>query len=244
MKLLKVKGIVIKEIPYKDNDKIITILTDTLGKISCLAKGAKKTNSPILANCQYLVYSEFVLYKGSNFYHVNSASVINLFYNLRIDFDKLQIAFELTKILQTVTDENEDTSKVLKLFLNTIYVIENLDKNQKLVVSAFKIKLFSLLGFAPRIDKCSICMNSLKEDKEMLKNNGIYYDYVNNTFCCFNCVKNRDKRRYINISESTIIAIKYVVLSEISKVFSFELKDVDNFSLFGQVFADTMTNGI
>ena len=46
MKLIKVKGIVIKEVPYKDNDKIITILTDTLGKISCLAKGAKKTNSP------------------------------------------------------------------------------------------------------------------------------------------------------------------------------------------------------
>ena len=244
MNLLKVKGIVIKEILYKDNDKIITLLTDKLGKISCLARGAKKTNSPILANCQYLVYSEFILYKGTNFYYINSASVINLFYNLRIDFDKLQVAFELTKILQTVTDENEDTSSILKLFLNTIYVIENLDKNIKLVVATFKIKLFCLLGFSPRIDKCSLCLCNLKEDREMLKDKGIYYDYVNNTFCCANCVEGKDKRRYINVSEATIIAIKYVVISEIPKVFSFDLKDVDNYSLFGQVFADTMTNGI
>ena len=90
MKLIKIKGIVIKETSYKDNDKIITLLTDTYGKISCMAKGAKKTNSPILANCQYLVYSEFVLYKGTNFYHVNSASIINMFYKLRTDFENLQ----------------------------------------------------------------------------------------------------------------------------------------------------------
>ena len=42
MKLIKVKGIVIREVAYKDNDKIITILTDTIGKVSAIAKGAKK----------------------------------------------------------------------------------------------------------------------------------------------------------------------------------------------------------
>ena len=79
MKLFKVKGIVIKEIQYKDNDKIITLLTDEFGKISCLAKGAKKNNSPLLAACQLFVYSEFVLYKGTSFYHINSAETIDFF---------------------------------------------------------------------------------------------------------------------------------------------------------------------
>ena len=88
MKLLKVKGVVIKEIAYKDNDKIITLLTDELGKISCMAKGAKKTNSALLASCQLFVYSEFILYKGSTFYHINSAESIDTFYALRIDLDK------------------------------------------------------------------------------------------------------------------------------------------------------------
>ena len=58
MKLTKIKGIVIKETSYKDNDKIITILSDTLGTVSVLAKGAKKTNRPSLASSQFLVYSE------------------------------------------------------------------------------------------------------------------------------------------------------------------------------------------
>lgn len=243
MKQVKVKGIVIKEIPYKDNDKIVTLLTDTLGKISCLARGAKKNNSPILASSQYLVYSEFILYKGTNFYHINSASVINTFYNFRIDFDKLQIAFELTKILQNVTDENQDTSKIITLFLNTIYMLDVSNKDKRLIITSFKIKLFCLLGFAPNISKCSFCDRKLIEKKEEEKLE-IYYDYVSNNFCCRDCLEGKDKRRYIMLTESTIIAIRYVVLTTMNKIFSFELKDIENFNLFGQVYTDTMLNGL
>lgn len=244
MRLIKVKGIVIKEIPYKDNDKIVTILTDSLGKISCLARGAKRTNSPILANCQYLVYSEFILYKSKTFYHINSASIINMFYDLRVDYDKLQVVFDLTRLLQITTDENQDTSKILTLFLNTIYVIENMDKNKNFVETVFKIRLFSLLGFSPRVEKCNSCGELFSKNKDELTKQGIVYDYVSNTFCCINCAKNVDKRRCIKVNESTLIAIKYVLLTDIKKIFSFNLKDIDNFVLFGQVFTDAMTNGI
>lgn len=243
MKLIKVKGIVIKEISYKDNDKIITLLTDSLGKISCIARGAKKNNSPILANSQYLVYSEFILYKSSNFYYINSANVINTFYNFRIDFDKLQIAFELTKILQSVTDENQDTSKIMTLFLNTIYMLDISEKDKRIITTSFKIKLFCLLGFAPNISTCSFCNKKITEKKENEKLE-IYYDYVSNNFCCSNCINEKDKKRYIMLTESTVIAVRYVILSTMKKIFSFELKDIENFNLFGQVYTDTMINGL
>lgn len=241
MKLIKVKGIVIKEVPYRDNDKIITILTDSLGKISCLAKGAKKTNSSILASSQFLVYSEFVLYKGSKFYHVNSASIINMFYDLRVDFDKLEIAFDLARLVINVTDEYQDTKDILVLFLNTIFLLQEGKKDKKLIITVFKVRLFSVLGFAPRIDKCNLCGQSLltKEEKK-----SIMYDYVSNTFVCSECTYGKDKKRYIEISHQTVIAIRYVTLTDMRKIFSFRIEDIDNFYLFGQVFTDTMTNGI
>ncbi|MEG0872781.1 MAG: DNA repair protein RecO [Clostridia bacterium] len=248
MKLIKVNGIVIKEVTFKDNDKIITVLTDKLGKISCMARGAKKTNSPILASSQYLVYSEFVLYKGNNFYYVNSTSIINMFYKLRIDFDKLQIAFELTKILQSVIEESEDTSKIIALFLNTIYVLENLDKPKGQVVATFKIKLFSLLGFAPRLYECNQCNEKLyhiNKEPEEISNiaDKIYYDFVNNTFLCNSCGCTKDRKRTIEITHASLLAIKYVVTSDIKKIFNFELKDIQNFELFSKVYTDAMMSG-
>lgn len=240
MKLTKVKGIVIKETSYKDNDKIITILTDTLGKVSVMAKGAKKTNSPNLASSQYLVYSEFVLYKSTNYYYINSSEVINMFYNLRIDFEKLNIAFEFTKLVYSVTDENQDTSDILKLLLNTLYVIDKLNKDPKLVTAIFKIKLLGILGFTPRLDVCNSCRKKIYENVE----EKVFYDYINNIFFCRDCVLNSEKKRYIEISVPTLIAINYVVRSDIKKVFSFELKEKYDFELFGQVFTETIQNSI
>src|SRR5574344_1079488 len=241
MDLIKVRGIIIKEVQYKDNDKIITILTDTLGKIPCIAKGAKKTNSPILANCQYLVYNEFVLYRNKNFYYINSASIIDTFYNLKVDLDKLQVIFELTKILQSVTDENQDTTNILKLFLNTLYIIDKLKKDNDFIVATFKIKLFCLLGFTPNIKECGECGQAF----ESLDNlDIIYYDYVRNIFCCKECTDGKDKRRYIKITKVTLIAIEYIMKSDIKKVFAFELKDSSLLKLFSQVYTDTISNGI
>ena len=232
MNLIKVKGIVIRETQYKDNDKIITILTDNLGKVSCIAKGAKKTNSPILANAQYLVYNEFVLYKSKNFYYINSATVIDTFYNLRVDLDKLETCFELTRLLNKVTDENEDTSYVLKLFLNTLFILNKLNKDEEFVIAVFKIKLFCLIGFIGQV----FSQIDAKEE--------IYYDYVSNTFCCGECVKGQDKRRYIKLNKTTLIAIEYIMKADIKKVFSFELKDLSALKLFSQVYTDAMIGGI
>lgn len=240
MKLTKIKGIVIKETSYKDNDKIITILSDELGRVSVIAKGAKKTNSPYLASSQYLVYSEFVLYKSTNYYYINSSEVINMFYSLRVDFEKLQIAFELTKLVYSVTDENQDTSQVLKLLLNTLYVIDKMNKDEKLVSAIFKIKLLDILGFTPRLDVCNNCRKKLYEDPE----EKIFYDYINNAFFCRECVLNSSKKQYIEISVPTLIAINYVVRSDVKKIFSFELKEKYDFELFGQVFTEAISNSI
>lgn len=240
MKLVKVKGIVIREVAYKDNDKIITILTDSLGKVSAIAKGAKKTNSQFLASSQFLVYSEFILYQNTGYYYLNSAAVINTFYNLRIDFDKLQIVFEMTKLLNSVTDENQDCDKILKLFLNTIYALDKLDKDVKLVTNAFKIKLFSILGFAPRQDKCSNCSKKLLEDVQEY----VYYNYIDNVFLCEDCKNTVDSRRLIRISKATYNAIFFVIRADIKKIFSFELKNYVDFELFGQVFLDSVISGL
>ena len=239
MKLIKVKGIVIREVAYKENDKIITILTDTLGKVSAVAKGSKKTNSPFLASSQYLVYSEFVLYQNKSFYYVNSASVINTFYNLRIDFDKLQIVFDLTKILNSVTDENQDLTKILQLFLNTIYMLDKSLKDNKLIIGAFKIKLFTLLGFTPRVDSCNECNENLLQLPE---NFAIYYNYIDNTFFCENCKDKIEKKKRIELNKSTFQAIVFVMRTDIKKIFSFELKNYMEFELFGQVYSELMMN--
>ena len=102
MGIMKTKGIIIAENFVNDYDKMLVMLTPNLGKISCSAKGARKTKSPLLASTQFLCFGEYILYKNptSDIYLINSCDIIEVFYNIRIDLEKLEKVSEITKIIQ------------------------------------------------------------------------------------------------------------------------------------------------
>ena len=123
MGTIKMSGIIISENNLGDYDKMLTMLTPGLGKISCVAKGARRQKSALLAGTQFLCFGEYMMYKGANTYNINSCETIEVFYNLRTDLDKLNHAVEITKIIRDVTEENQNCYKILQLFLNTLYDI-------------------------------------------------------------------------------------------------------------------------
>lgn len=155
-----------------------------------------------------------MIYQSGSSYHINSCETIEMFYNLRTDLDKLQYASHMTKIIYDVVNENENTYKVLQLFLNTLYVLSETDKNMDLILAIFKLRLLCILGFTPYIGSC-------KECKE--KENLIYFSFRDNGFKCGACGK-QDKS-VIQISEATKDAIKYITLAPPKKLFSFNIPD-------------------
>ena len=124
LRLIKTKGIVTKVVNYSDSDKILTIITAEQGKIQVFCKGAQRPKSSILASTEFLSFSEFVLYEGNTeMYRLSSADVIEIFYNIRIDMDKLSYATTISQIMNDVCQEGDLSYKKLQLFLNTLYVI-------------------------------------------------------------------------------------------------------------------------
>lgn len=213
MKTLKTKGIIISENNMGDFDKMVTILTPT-GKIGCAAKGARRPRSLLMAGTQYLCFGDYMLYKGTNSYRINSCDTIEIFYNIRTDLDKLKYAAHITKIINDVTYENQNTYKILQLLLNTIYLISETDKNLDFLLSVFELKLLCLLGFTPQIGQCTSCH---------AKENLSFFSMQCSGLKCQTCGK-LDKS-CIEISEAGINAIKYIVLAPDKKVFSFKLSD-------------------
>src|SRR5574344_1690735 len=140
----KLKGIIIAENNMGDFDKMVTILTPN-GKIGCSAKGSRRPKSQLMAGTQFLCFGEYMMFKGSNTYTMNSCEPIEIFYNIRTDIDKLQYASHITKIIQDVTDENQNTYKILQLYLNTLYVISETSMDLSLVLSIFKMRLLCQL---------------------------------------------------------------------------------------------------
>ncbi len=224
---IKLNGIVIAENNLGDYDKMLTILTPNYGKISCVAKGARRPQSALLAGTQLFCFAEYLMYKGTNTYHINSCETIEIFYNLRTDIDKLKYAIHINKIIQDITEENENCYKILQLFLNTLYTIAETDKDKDFVLSVFKLRLLSILGFTPRIKKCTSCNEENNLTRFSIKDNG---------FKCEACGK-QDKSA-INMSESTRSAIQYTISAPSKKIYAFSLKDesLEEFKLIVKIY--------
>lgn len=213
MGIIKTKGIVLSESNMNDFDKMLTILTPN-GKIGCAAKGARRPKSLLMAGTQFLCFGEYMMYQGTSSYHINSCDTIELFYPIRTDLDKLKYAAHITKIINDVTDENQNTYRILQLFLNTLYMIAETDKDLDFILSVFKLRLLCLLGFTPQIKACTNCKEQESITHFSIRDNGLK---------CEPCSK-VDKGA-IAISDSTKTAIQYIVLADPKKIFSFQISE-------------------
>lgn len=234
-KVVKTKGIVLSEVSFSESDKMLTVLTPDLGKISCVAKGARRMQSTMLSSSQIFAFSEFVLFRSKgDTYYINSAELIESFYSIRNDYDRLNCAMDCMRFVKKNANENETSTLMLKLVLNTIYLISVGNKNMDFVKVVFELKAVQILGYAPDVGICKVCKDSNSQITGFsMKNEG---------FICDNC-KNIDKSIFI-LSPPAVAAIRFVMRSELGKIFSFSVSDevVKEIEKFNNIYIQAKLN--
>lgn len=213
-KIVKTKGIVLAETNFSESDKMLTVLTPDLGKISCVAKGARRINNSLMPISQIFAFSDMILYRGrSDNYYINSAELIEPFYSLRVDYDRLECAMSCAKFIKKNVEENQASVSLLKLLLNTVYLLSTGDKNAELVKAVYDLKAVCLLGYTPRTRVCIDC-GSVDISGFSVKKNGMV---------CKKC--GIIDKSLIELKPGTVAAINYIVNSDLKKLFSFNITD-------------------
>lgn len=232
MGLIKTKGIVIGVANSSDNDKVLTVLTPDLGKITVFSKGAKKTKNTLLNCTEYLAFSDMIIFKSPNdTYSLNSAEIIELFYNVRIDVEKLLYVSTITKIIYDVTQENQSSEQVLQLLLNTIYILSETDKNLDLILLTFELRLLALIGFLPKISKCVSC-----DEKVTIDMDKFYFSIRDDGIKCSACA--RSDKGAIELSKTSFSALIYILSCDAKKLFSFEVpnESIEELRILAQIY--------
>lgn len=171
---IKTQGIVLKQTNFKDSDKILTLFCRENGKINAMAKGARRTKSPLIGSTQIFCYSDFVLYKGRSFYHINQGEVLNTFYSLREDLYKLAYGSYILEIVEAGITEGESNERIFLLVLKTLKTLSLMEDGFLKLLLAFQLKFMSFIGYKPQLKNCVICNNSeLGEIKFSINHGGV-----------------------------------------------------------------------
>ena len=153
---LTTRGLILRVVNYKDADKILTVLTETEGKITLNARGVRRRGSRYAAATQLLCYSEMTLFGNRGRWTINEAETLEQFLGLREDIGLLSLGAYIAELLETVSDEDYPNSEMLYLGLNTLYSLSRGYHTAEHIKAAFELRLMYLSGFAPIIDESGI----------------------------------------------------------------------------------------
>ena len=209
MELLKTTGVVIRQTKVKDNDLIITIFTKDFGVIRAAAKGARGFKNQRAAGTSLFAYSEFVLLPGKDLYRVQSCDLIESFYSLTTNIERLAFATYIADLTGYTVQEEEGTERLLSLFLNTFYLFARWGGELRTVKCVYELKLLEYLGFSPCLDGCTVCG----------KEETVYFSPKAGGLICRNCHTPENQ----TISPACKNAMKYILESDDKKAFAFRL---------------------
>ena len=194
-------GLVLRETVTRDADKILTVLTPDRGRLSVIARGARRKGSRVAAACQLLAYSEMTLYEKGRWTMLDAADTIELFDGLRQDLTALSLAAYFAELTEAVSDGN------------ALYALSALKKPPQLVKPAFQFRLMALAGYEPMADGCALC-GAPEPENPML-------DVVHGVVHCGKC---REKGGLsLPLTASGLAALRYVLYGDPRRLYSFSL---------------------
>ena len=243
------RGIVLRELDWKEHDKLLTVLTREHGRILVTAHGVKSMRNKNLAISQLFAYSEMQLTKRGDRWTLQEGSLLESFYLLRENLDSLTFAQYACEVCaEAAAEEIEDEAGVQQLLLNTLYVAQ-FQRDIPHLKAAFELRLCAISGFLPELGACTTCGKrrpaagspACDPAADLPASDGWRFDCIGGGLICPDChgEKEHEERtvagmkgeRYypspsrIPLDEPCLTALRYVCFADGKRLFSFTLPD-------------------
>lgn len=152
--LYRVEGIIIRSMDYGEGNKIVTLCTETHGKIGIFVRGAKKPKSRHGAMVQPFTYGEYSFIRnGTGLGTLNQGEIIESNHKLREDVFLAAYAAYGCEMVDKALQENE-TGRFwfdqLKAFLSFL----GEGRDPVVLTTLFEMKILQATGYSPQVDAC------------------------------------------------------------------------------------------
>lgn len=151
-------AIIIKVSDHGESDKIVTCYCPGVGKLTGIAKGAKRSKKRFVNKLEIFSLLEIYYTKGnrSSMVRIDQADLLCSFPTLRSHYDRYSNGSLLCELLLHWTTENDGDQQIFNLL---VWALECLDRGEPLTrtVILFQVKLFDHLGYRPHMGGCIDC---------------------------------------------------------------------------------------
>ncbi len=151
MNSLVTRGIVLARIDYGEADRIVTMLTPNHGKLRLMARGVRKPKSKLAGGIELFSVSDISFIVGRGEIGTLISTRLEKHYGRIVrDLDRVQLGYELIKILNRATEDNTEPD-YFELLYQAFAALDDVDLNLDLVRLWFECHLLRLAGHSPNL---------------------------------------------------------------------------------------------
>lgn len=232
-------GLVIRETDVGEHDKLLTLLTPSEGQISVSAKGARSSKCRLAGVSKLFTYGNYEIYKKGDYRYIKDASVIEPFFGLSSDIEKMSAAAYFCDIACDITGEGVPSIEILRMTLNSFYALSKGIKSTPLVKAVYEIRAAGYSGFMPELEHCALC-GETNPARPVL-------DVMNGRLLCASCRQKIENARqkelatsldapyvsiYCRLSPSSLAALRFSLSALPERMFSFDLTEEGELAIF------------
>jgi DNA repair protein RecO (recombination protein O) len=203
----KTQGIVLRVIDFSETSAVVTLFTSDFGKISALAKGARRPKGPFENALDLLSLVRVVFLRKSSdaLDLLTEAKLERRFRSASRDLSRLYAGYYLAELLMELTDTHDPHPD---LFAAADAALQGLDGDAPVAATVlrFEFAALRLLGHLPSLDSCVSC------GKEAETNGRTAFGLLAGGVLCSEC--RGGKRQVVSVSGPALAAMRQFAEAE------------------------------
>ena len=164
MRTYSASGIVLRRIDLSEKDRILTVYTRELGKLSAVAKGARRPGSKLSGASEPFTYSKMFVAKGKDLDVLTQADIKESFPTVKSDISSIAYAVYMMELVNACVVEREPNAELFDTLLSSMYVLESCT-DPEIATRYFELHLLSILGYEPNFEACLRCGSAIGRKK-------------------------------------------------------------------------------
>lgn len=206
-------AIILRRLEFGDFDLIISLFTLHKGKISVIAKSAKKSVKRFSGILEPFSVLEVVCSTGRQnaMPVIQEASLKQPFANIGSDIYKIAYASYWAETVHEFMEEGAAQASVYELL---VYALSELDSGitpPEYLSLLFQLRFMSAAGLGPNLGQCGSCRNRI----ETLKPPRAHFDLKKGSIICYRC--SPERLNDISLSISTIKQLLWIECGDFNK---------------------------
>ena len=160
-KQYKTRGVVLKQMPLGEADRVLTIYTFDMGKIRAVGRSVRRAKSKIAGHLEPLTHVQVSVSQGRSLDTITGVETVHSFRPLREDLQRVSKGVYLAELVDSITADESPNIYIFELLLETLAHLQTAEDSRQLM-RYFEVQLLWHSGFGPELFVCVDCESKLE----------------------------------------------------------------------------------